>query len=91
MDAAELMQMLAYILTAIGGLAFLVSMVVQVIKELPKLKNIPTNAVAFVVSLILCPIAVVIACQYFRISVTWYYIFASFMGAFVVYLVSTGG
>lgn len=91
MYATVLMEYLSWALMAIGALAFLVSMITQVIKEMPKLSKIPTNAVALVVSIILCPLAVVIACQYFKIVIIWYYVFASFMAAFIVYLVSTGG
>lgn len=76
---------------AIGGLAFIVSVIVQVIKELPWLQQIQTSVVALTVSMILCPLAVVIACQYFRIAVIWYYLAASLIAAFVVYLVATGG
>ena len=82
---------MTYILAAIGGLAFVVAVVVQVIKELPYLQGIQTSVVALAVSLILCPLAVVIACQYFKIVIVWYYVFASFIAAFVVYLVATGG
>lgn len=76
---------------AIGALAFIVSMVVQVIKEMPVLVKLPTNVVALVTAMIICPVAVIIACQYFKIVTTWYYIFASFIAAFIVYLVATGG
>ena len=86
-----LMELLTYLLIAIGGLAFLVTSITQVIKEMPWFKKFQTNAVALAVALILCPAAVVIACQYFKIVITWYYIFASFIAAFIVYLVSTGG
>ena len=86
-----LIQYMTYILAAIGGLAFVVAVVVQVIKELPYLQGIQTSVVALAVSLILCPLAVVIACQYFKIVIVWYYVFASFIAAFVVYLVATGG
>lgn len=86
-----LMQLLTYLLIAIGCAAFLVSVITQVIKDMPFLKKIQTNVVALVLSLIICPIAVIIACQYFNIVITWYYIFASFIAAFIVYLVSTGG
>lgn len=86
-----LMQLLTYLLTAVGVAAFIVSAITQVIKEMPYLKKIQTNAVALAVSLIICPVAVIIACQYFKIVITWYYIFASFIAAFIVYLVSTGG
>lgn len=86
-----LMQLVTYLLIAVGVASFLVSAITQVIKEMPYLKKIQTNAVALAISLILCPVAVVIACQYFNIVITWYYIFASFIAAFIVYLVSTGG
>lgn len=86
-----LMQIVTYVLMAVGLAAFLVSVITQVIKEMPVLKKIPTNAVALVLSMILCPLAVIIACQYMNIVITWVYVFASFIAAFIVYLVSTGG
>lgn len=91
MNVEMLMQYVTYALIAVGALAFFVSAITQVIKEMPALKNIQTNAVALVVALILCPVSVIIACQYFNIVITWYYVFASFIAAFIVYLVSTGG
>ena len=68
-----------------------VSVIVQVVKELPGLQRIQTSIVVLAVSVILCPLAVVVACQYFKIVIVWYYIFGSFIAAFVVYLVATGG
>ena len=86
-----LLSSITYMLAGIGVLAFFVSVVVQVIKEMPWLKKIQTNVVALAASLIITPIAVIILCMYFGIVITWYYIFASVLAAFVVYLVSTGG
>ena len=91
MNIEILMEYVTYALIAIGVLAFLVSIITQVIKEMPGLKNIQTNAVALVIALILCPVSVIIACQYFNIVIVWYYVFASFIAAFIVYLVATGG
>lgn len=91
MNMEVFLQYVTYALIAVGVLAFIVSVITQVIKEMPYLKNIQTNAVAMVVSLIVCPVAVIIACQYFKIVILWYYVFASFIAAFIVYLVSTGG
>lgn len=91
MSMELLMQYVTYALMAVGVMAFLVSMITQVVKEFPWLTQIPTSVVALCVSLILCPVAVVIACQYFKIVIEWYYIFASFVAAFIVYLVATGG
>ncbi len=91
MNVELMVQCITYFLMAIGVLAFLVAAIVQVIKELPWLQRIQTSLVAFVVSLILCPLAVVIVCQYLKIVVTLYYIIASIIAAFIVYLVATGG
>ncbi len=91
MNMEILMQYVTYALMAVGVLAFFVAVIVQVIKELPWLQRIQTSVVALAVSLILCPLAVVIACQYFKIVIAWYYVFASFITAFIVYLVATGG
>lgn len=91
MNVELMMQYITYFLMAIGVLAFLVSAIVQAIKELPGLQRVPTSVVALAVSLILCPLAVVVVCQYLKIVVTWYYVFASFIAAFIVYLVATGG
>ena len=91
MSMEVLIQYMTCVLAAIGVLAFLVSIIVQVIKELPLLQKIQTSVVALAVSVILCPMAVIIACQYFKVVIVWYYVFASFIAAFVVYLVATGG
>lgn len=91
MNINVIMQYVTYGLALLGALAFLVSIVVQVIKELPGLTKIPTCIVALVTSLVLCPVALVVLCTYFKIVITWYYVFAAFLAAFVVYLVATGG
>lgn len=91
MNMEFFVQYLTYALMAIGVAAFFVSIITQVIKEMPVLKKIQTNVVALAMSMIICPVAVVVACQYFGIVILWYYVFASFIAAFIVYLVSTGG
>ena len=91
MNMELLMQYVTYLLMAIGVLAFLTSVITQVIKEMPGLKKIHTNAVALVVALIFFPLAVVILCIYFSIQIIWYYIVGAMIAAFIVYLVATGG
>lgn len=91
MDINVIMQYVTYGLAVLGVLAFVVALIVQVIKELPGLNKLPTSVVALVTSLVLCPVALVTLCSYFKIVITWYYVFASFIAAFIVYLISTGG
>lgn len=91
MSMEVLMQYVTLALIVIGALAFLVSVITQVIKEMPWLSKIQTNAVALVISLILCPLAMVILCIWLDITIVWYYIVAAVIAAFIVYLVATGG
>lgn len=91
MNMEILMQYITYALIAIGALAFLTSIITQVIKEMPGLKNIQTNAVVLVIALIMCPLAVVVLCIYLQIKMVWYYIVGAVIAAFIVYLVATGG
>lgn len=91
MSMEVLMQYATLALIVIGILAFLVSVITQVIKEMPWISKIQTNAVALVISLILCPLAMVILCIWLEITIVWYYIVAAVIAAFIVYLVATGG
>ena len=91
MNIEILMQYLTYALIAVGVLAFLVSVITQVIKEMPWINKFQTNAVALIISLILCPLAVIILCIYLQMVIIWYYIAGSVIAAFIVYLVATGG
>lgn len=91
MSMEVLMQYVTLALIVIGALAFLVSVITQVIKEMPWFSKIQTNAVALVISLILCPLAVVILCIWLGITIVWYYIIGAVIAAFIVYLVATGG
>lgn len=91
MNIEMIMQYATCALILLGVLAFLTSLIVQVIKELPGLKSIQTNVVALVVSAILCIVAMLLLCMYFVVAVAWYYVVAALIAAFVVYLISTGG
>ncbi len=91
MSIEILMQYVTYALIAIGVLAFLTSIITQVIKEMPWINKFQTNAVALVIALILCPLAVVILCIYLKVKIVWYHIVGAVIAAFIVYLVATGG
>lgn len=91
MNIETMMQYVTYGLILAGVLAFLTSLIVQVIKELPWIKNIQTNVVALVVSAVLCIVAMMLLCTYYNMPVVWYYVVAALVAAFIVYMVATGG
>lgn len=86
-----LMQYAAYLAAAVGVMAFVVSIITQVIKEVPGVKNIPTALVVVILSLILCPVALIAFLSWKGQQITWYMIFACVIGAFVVALVAMDG
>ena len=91
MNMNEIMQYPLYLLTAIGVMAFIVSVITQVIKSWPGLEKLPTAAVVIVLSLILCPAAFVALMAWQKQPITWYMVFACMIAAFVVALVAMDG
>ena len=91
MNMNEIMQYLVYLLTAIGVMAFIVSVITQVIKSWPGLEKLPTAAVVIVLSLILCPAAFMALMAWQKQPITWYMVFACMIAAFVVALVAMDG
>ena len=52
MDFSGIMQYISYLLVAIGVMAFVVSVVTQVVKSWPGLDKLPTSVVVIVLSLV---------------------------------------
>ena len=91
MNISAIMQYVSYLLIAIGIMAFIVSVVTQVIKSLPGLNKLPTSAVVIVLSLVLCPLALVALMAWQNQPIAWYMLFACAIVAFIVALVAMDG
>lgn len=91
MDMNTMMQYMSYLLVAIGVMAFVISVITQVIKAWPGLERIPTSAVVIVLSLILCPISFLALMAWQERTITWWMIFGCMIVAFVVSLVAMDG
>ena len=83
--------MISQVVTILGILAFLVSCIVESIKELPMFKKIPTAAVVLTTSLVICPLTMFAMAAYYKVVIAWYIVFAAFIAAFIVALVSMSG
>lgn len=90
-DVKLLMQMLSYLLIAIGVMAFLVSVITQVIKSWPGLSKLPAQMVVIALSLVLCPVSFVAMMSYLKKPIEWYMIFACILASFIVALVAMDG
>lgn len=91
MEVQNLIQYVSYLLIAIGIMAFLVSVITQVIKSWPGLDSLPTSVVVIVLSLILCPVIFIALMSYFKQPIEWYMLVACFLAAFMVALVAMDG
>ena len=87
----QVLQNLSTILFIFGVLAFITSIIVQAIKEMPHLKNIPTSLIALIVSELTTVLAVFSFCAYKDIVLEWYFYTSSVIAGFFVYIIATGG
>lgn len=91
MNVNEIMQYLSYAMLAIGVMAFVVSIITQVIKSWPGLDTLPTQAVVIVLSLLLCPLLFIMFMSWQQQPIAWWMIIACFLAGFFVALVSMDG
>jgi Ca2+/Na+ antiporter len=87
----QVLQNVSTILFVFGILAFITSIIVQSIKEMPYLKDIPTSLVALIVSELITVLGVFSFCAYKDIALEWYFCTSSVIAGFFVYMIATGG
>lgn len=75
----------------VGILAFVVSVIIEVIKNVSFLKNIPTDLVVIVLSEVLTVLSFLAYMSYNSIAVTWYLAVGSFISGFFVAFVAMYG
>jgi len=86
-----LISNLAIIITIIGGLVFLTSLITQVTKGINLLNKIPTALQVLATSILLSILTVVIYIQTQRAAFLWYYIVGAILLGFIVAFISTYG
>lgn len=82
---------LMLMLTIIGTLAFIVSVITEVTKQLPLISKIPTDLQVIILSVALCVGAYLAYSSYAGLAIVWYYILAVLVGAFMVAFVAMYG
>ena len=84
-------ESLSQLMVAIGALAFVVSVITEVIKGIGVLKKIPTDIVVIILSMVLTVVAFFAYAQYAALVVTWYLIVAAIIGGFFVAFITMYG
>ena len=91
----EIMQALitnmTIVLAIIGALAFMVSVITQVIKGVGVFNKVPTDIVVFILSIGITVATFIAYMQYIQMAILWYMILAAIMAGFVVAFVSMYG
>lgn len=80
------------VIVFIGVMAFIVSVVTEALKKWKWFEEkVPTALTVICLSLILCPACMFGLAAYYGIAIEWFMVFAAFIAAFIVALVSMDG
>lgn len=79
------------ILAIIGAIAFLVSAITQVIKNISIFNKVPTDIIVFILSIGITVMAFIAYMQYIHMTILWYMILAAIMAGFIVAFVAMFG
>ena len=84
-------ESLSQLMVAVGALAFVVSVITEVIKGIGVFKKIPTDIVVIILSMVLTVVAFFAVAQEVLLVVTWYCIVAVLSGGFFVAFITMYG
>lgn len=88
---SELANLVPQALAVVGALAFLVTVVTEVIKSLGIFKKVPTDLVVIVLSLAITLVAFFAYMDYAKVAVLWYYVVAAITLGFIVAFIAMYG
>ena len=84
-------ETLSQLVVAIGALAFVVSVITEVVKSSVVMKKVPTDIVVLALSMALTVVAFIAYAQYASIAIVWYWIVAAIIGGFFVAFIAMYG
>lgn len=79
------------VLTVIGVIAFITSVITQVTKEWKVFNKIPTAIQVYITALIITVISIVVYLQVKGFKIVWYYIVGAIILSFFISFVTTNG
>lgn len=91
-DMTNLLSDTTQIIAFIGIMAFIVSAITEALKRWEWFdKKVPTALTVIVLSLVLCPVCMLGLMSYYKAPIEWFFVFSSFIAAFIVALVAMDG
>ena len=84
-------EALSQIVVAVGALAFIVSVITEVVKSIGVMKKVPTDIVVLALSMTITVVTFIAYAQYASIAIVWYWIVAAIICGFFVAFIAMYG
>jgi hypothetical protein len=86
-----MVEQITTLMGAIGAIAFVVSVITQVLKGVKPLDKLPTDILVFILSIVLTLVAFFAYASYVELAILWYYVVGAVIGGFIVAFVAMYG
>ena len=84
-------EVLSQLVVAVGALAFIVSVITEVVKSIGAMKKVPTDIVVLALSMVITVVAFIAYSQYASIAIVWYWAVAAIICGFFVAFIAMYG
>ncbi len=86
-----MIEQVTTLIGALGAIAFVVSVITQVIKGVKPLDKLPTDILVFILSIALTLVAFFAYASYTGLAILWYYVVGAVIAGFIVAFVAMYG
>lgn len=86
-----MIEQITTLMGSVGAIAFVVSVITQVLKGVKPLDKLPTDILVFILSIVLTLVAFFAYASYAGLIVLWYYVVGAVIGGFIVAFVAMYG
>ena len=86
-----MIEQVTTLMGVVGAIAFVVSVITQVLKGVKPLDKLPTDILVFILSIVLTLVAFFAYASYAGLTVLWYYVVGAVIGGFIVAFVAMYG
>ena len=86
-----MVEQITTLISAVGAIAFVVSVITQVLKGINPLDKLPTDLLVFILSIVLTLVAFFAYATYIGLAILWYYVVGAVIAGFIVAFVAMYG
>lgn len=86
-----MIEQITTLMGAVGAIAFVVSVITQVLKGVKPLDRLPTDILVFILSIVLTLVAFFAYASYAGLVILWYYVVGAIIAGFIVAFVAMYG